>query len=147
MRRIWLATLAFGMCALPTLAQEPEKEAAEAEKPARDERPHIQILKHPYDISSFYRSPGGARGFSYGFSHSERYSDRYGLYRDSIAYDSALPPEAFRPDLRGRYFSPRWDAEFDGSNPNFRLDNWGTRRRFERRRTDEREPRPAPSRQ
>jgi len=138
MRRMWLGVVALAFLAQPVLAQEKE---TEAEEPARDQRPHVQVLKHPYDISSFYRSPGGnQRGFSYGYtgSFAELYSAR--------DYDSDLPLSTLRPDLRGRVFGPRWDREFDGSNLNFRLDGWGTRRRFERRRTDDSgEPRPAPS--
>ena len=134
MRRMWLGVLAFGFLAQPMLAQEKE---AEPEQPARDERPHIQVLRHPYEISSFYRSPGGnARGFSYGSSGT--FAELYGA-RD---YDSDSPT----------FFGPRWDREFDGSNPSFRLDGWGTRRRFQRRLPEGAAepvpaPKPAPSRQ
>ena len=139
MRRIWLGVMAFGLAALPVTAQ--EKEPEPQEEPAREERPHIQVLKHPYDIASFYRSPGSsARG---GFTYPS-YTDPYGA---SAGYsESGLPLAAYRPDLRGRFFGPRWDSEFDGSNPGYQLNGWGTRRRFAPRRTDEAQPKPAPAR-
>jgi len=131
MRKIWLSILALGVAALPSFAQEKE---AEQEKAARDERPHIQVLKHPYDISSFYRSPGGARGFSYGFGAS----DPYGLYGN----DAGVPPSWFRPDMRRR--SLDWASEFGDGR--WRWDDRSNRWTFDRRRSDSRAPRPAPSR-
>lgn len=127
MRKIWLGVLALGFSALPVLAQEP---------PARDERPHIQVLKHPYDIASFYRSPGGARGFSYGAS-----SDPYGLY-SNYSNDSGVPPAWFRPDMRRRSMSLDWAREFDGG---WRWDARNYLWSFDRRRPDS-GPRPAPLR-
>ena len=143
MRRIWLGVLAFGLTALPAVAQEKEPEQ---EPPARDERPHIQVLKHPYDIASFYRAPGGnpRGGFTYP-GYSDPYADPAGLYGNSVS-EAGLPLSAYRPDLRGRVFGPRWDSEFGGSNPNYQLNGWGTRRRFAPRRAEDAQPKPAPAR-
>jgi len=135
MRKIWLSVLALGVAALPSFAQEKEQEQEPA---TRDERPHIQVLKHPYDIASFYRSPGGARGFSYGYASS----DPYGLY-SNYSNDSGVPPAWFRPDMRRRSMSLDWAGEFDGG---WRWDARNDRWRFERRRSDNSGPRPAPSR-
>ena len=155
MRKIWLCAVALGLSALPALAQEKDRRSetpssssgsvrselrffdAEQEPAARDERPHIQVLKHPYDIASFYRSPGGARGFSYGSASS----DPYGLYSDH-SNDSGVPPAWFRPDMRRRSMSLDWAREFDGG---WRWDARNNRWSFDRRRSDSR-PRPAPSR-
>lgn len=125
MRKIWLGVLALGLSAVPVLAQEKE-----TDQEPRDERPHIQVLKHPYDIASFYRSSEGARGFSYGFGYSDPYGSR------GYVNDSGLPPAWYRPDLRG--FGERWD---DGWRWDARNNRWS----FDRRRPDS-GPRPAPSR-
>src|SRR6266849_2815514 len=103
MCKMWLAVLALGLSAgAPSFAQE-TREAGQDEG-ARDERPHIQVLKNPYDLASFYRSPGGARGFSYGFDRP----DPYGLYSN----DSCLAHTLFWPHLRRRDLSPSWTSEF-----------------------------------
>lgn len=61
----------------------PETPAMEAEDDAADEVPyqrhHIQVLEHPYDISSFYRSSDGLVFAEYGGA-SERYPIA-GFYR------------------------------------------------------------------
>src|SRR5262245_59508092 len=123
MRRMLLGALALGLSTVTLAAQEKETEPQE---PARDERPHIQVLQHPYDISSFYRAPGSANmgGWSYGNS------EPYGLY--GYTDDSGMPPLAYRPDLRNRVFGPRWDSTFHGSGYGLN-GGWGTRRRFQPR--------------
>lgn len=143
MRKIWLGILTLGLAlvGLPALAQEPKE--SEPEETARPERPHIQVLRNPYDIASFYRSPGGSRGFSYGFASP----DPYGLR--GYSSDSGLPQISFRPDLRGRYFAPIWSSGF-GADFGIGWDDgwrWDARNRhwtFDRRRLDSRAPRPSP---
>jgi hypothetical protein len=141
MRKIWLSVLAFGVLALPGVAQEKEPEA---ESTARDERPHIQVLKNPYDLASFYRAPGGS---SSGFSYSARGRSWAELY--SARTESGLPAGWFRRGFSSRFDASlgddwdegwRWDARgnrwiFDGSRPGDTRDS-----------RDSRAPRPAPSR-
>jgi hypothetical protein len=56
---------------------EQEAEAAEQDDlPALDARPHIQVLQHPYDISSFYRSGQGSEQSDFGYE-PEQAGDRY----------------------------------------------------------------------
>jgi hypothetical protein len=142
MRRMLLGALTLGLSAMTLSAQEKEPEAQE---PARDDRPHIQVLQHPYDISSFYRAPGSSSmgGWSYGGYAP----DAYGLYGSRYMDDSGLPPLAHRPDLRGRVFGPRWDGTF-GSGSGFGMNGgWGTRRRFQPRvPVEEPAAKPAPVR-
>jgi hypothetical protein len=56
------------------LPAEQESEAAEADEQdgalSLDARPHIQVLQHPYDISSFYRS-SLASGSEFGYAPEE----------------------------------------------------------------------------
>src|SRR5262245_39007859 len=140
MRRMWFGALAFGLSAMTLSAQEKETEPQET---ARDERPNIQVLQHPYDLSSFYRAPSGNSmgGWSYG-----GYADPNGTYGSGYLDDSGLPPLAYRPDLRGRVFGPRWDSAF-GSGRYQMNGGWGTRRRFQPRMpVDEPAATPAPAR-
>jgi len=145
MRKIGLGVLTLGLAlvGLPAFAQEPKED--ESEEAARQERPHLQVLKNPYDIASFYRSPGGSRGFSYGFASP----DPYGLR--GYSNDPGLPPASFRPDLRGRYFAPIWSSGFGadfgiGWDEGWRWDALNRHWTFDRRRLDSRAPRPSPRR-
>ena len=130
MRKIGLGVLTLGLAAvcLPTLAQETQE--AEREETARDERPHIQVLRNPYDLASFYRSSSGQRGFSYGFGYADPYQ------------------ASFRPDLRGRFFTPMWSSGFGayfgvGWEEGWRWDARSRGWSFDRRRSDSRAPRPS----
>lgn len=133
MRKSGVGLLVLGLSAgLPSFAQEASQEPEQGAA-ARDQRPHIQVLKHPYDLASFYRSSGGARGFSYGFSYD---SDDYG---PAAANDSGLPPTWFRPDHRGRFLGPSWNSGFGaGWGEGWRADARSSRR------SNSRAPRPAP---
>jgi hypothetical protein len=54
------------------LPAEREAEAAEQDDvDALAERPHIQVLQHPYDISSFYRSGQGSGSADFGYEPPE----------------------------------------------------------------------------
>jgi hypothetical protein len=49
-----------------------EAEATEQDDlDALSERPHIQVLQHPYDISSFYRSSQGSGTSDFGYGSDE----------------------------------------------------------------------------
>ena len=55
---------------------EQEAEAAEQDDALFDPRPHIQVLQHPYDISSFYRSGQENGSSDFGYEQGQG-SDRY----------------------------------------------------------------------
>lgn len=61
-------------------AQEPAAPARvpaeEQEEPSDAPRRHIQVLEHPYDISSFYRSSQGSAPVDFGYEREEA-SGRY----------------------------------------------------------------------
>ncbi len=73
-------------------AQEPTAPADERERPAAEERTHLQVLQNPYEISSFYRSSQqSAVGFGYepmtlsrypiaGFYRSQHAPGTYGMF-------------------------------------------------------------------
>jgi hypothetical protein len=59
-----------------------EDQQADDDEGAPQERPHLQVLQHPYEISSFYRSSQSS-GFDTGYE-PEMGSDKYpiaGFYR------------------------------------------------------------------
>ncbi len=73
--------------------QEPPATAAvdDQEKERTDARPHLQVLRNPYEISSFYRSSQSPAGFGYepmslgrypiaGFYRSQHAPGTYGMF-------------------------------------------------------------------
>jgi hypothetical protein len=64
-------------------AAPPPVPAEEQEEPSAAPRRHIQVLEHPYDISSFYRSSQSGGPLDFGYEREEA-SSRYpiaGFYR------------------------------------------------------------------
>jgi hypothetical protein len=61
MKGFWLGTCVFLLLGSPAWAQ--DEVSAESEDSAPGERPHIQVLQHPYDLASFYRSSQGSFGY------------------------------------------------------------------------------------
>ena len=104
--RTLAAIAAFALLGVTTARaqEEPPVARAQAEEQERDEaqpRPHIQVLQHPYEISSFYRSSQGD-GVDFGYEPSVS-TDRYpiaGFYRSGGA-------------ARGRY-SMFWTNGYGG---------------------------------
>lgn len=116
MRVTWKPLLAFGvLLALPAFGQE-----AQEQEPARDDRPHIQVLRDPYDLASFYRSSSSpSRGFVYGYG-SRPYGDAYGLI-DERGFDSGW----LRPGRSGPFFGPHWTSGFGVGFELRGSDGWG----------------------
>lgn len=125
--------------AVPFCVVGPTAGAQQAAVPedSRDERPHIQVLRDPYDLASFYRSGGRPQGSGF-----------------TPAYDfveAGIPPGWFGRDLRGRYFGPHWISGFGASFEITRASGywgrrspWGRGWGFRDSGRDDRRPRPAP---
>lgn len=97
MRGLVRSMLAAGLLALawPARAQEvPDPE------PTPDPRPHLQVLRDPYDLASFYRSSGsgGAVG-GWGFA-------RFGYRAPGFGFREEAPPP------RSVFFGPHWISGF-----------------------------------
>lgn len=69
-----MAGLTLALCGSPVRAQEPASQPearAEDEAPRSEPRLRIRVLRHPYDLASFYR--GSAPGSQSPFDSSDRY--------------------------------------------------------------------------
>jgi hypothetical protein len=73
-KRIWVvAAAALALSAVSAHAQDPED--------AKNQRTPIRVLRHPYDIASFYRSSGGPSSWTMSLP-----SDRSGGYALAARY-------------------------------------------------------------
>lgn len=78
-RKAWLAGLSIALMSLGATAQEPDEDEA-----APQQRRHIQVLQHPYEIASFYRSSQSSGDAGY-FGYQSPYEFQQGEGRYPIA--------------------------------------------------------------
>ena len=100
--RVLAITVVLGMSAL-AMAQEPADEA-EAKAP----RPEIRVLRDPYDLASFYRSPGRPY-FTYGVPAYEAGGAEGGFYAGLRARHSLA---SFYRQGGGGHYSAFWQSGY-----------------------------------